>query len=147
MALGINSDEHLDKLRQAAELSPDNPLYLHQLAVTYYKRTQFIDCIQACERALKLEPLDSMMWTIKGSALIETDAYEKSLEANRAAIAADPGNHYARYNIAIAYTRQGSKEALGAWRAYLDYAKSDPTQAGLCAKAQEQIDRLESEGN
>ena len=127
--------ERLELLRQAAALMPAELLYQQQLATELYLQGQYQACVESCERALRLNPGVSMLLTIKGSAYFELDKFEQAGQANEAALAIDPNNLWARYNLALTLTMQKSPKARQAWDDYLARAQNEPSQKGLVEEA------------
>jgi Flp pilus assembly protein TadD len=143
MEMEGGNPQRLAKLEQAATLAPADSEIQMRLAHDYYSAEKFEAAVTACDRALRSRPNDSMLYTIKGSALFELRRFAEARDAHTAALKADPANNWARYNLALALTQLKAPEATAAWRDYLKSARQDPAQATLLAKAQEQLATLE----
>lgn len=138
------SPERLEKLARAAELAPHEFTYQQQLAMEYYRQKKFQESIEQSNRALKLRPKSSILETVKGSALFELGRYEEARAAFEAALATDPNNDWARYNVALTQMMLKSPEAAQAWRDYIERAQSKPSQKSLVERAREYLAALES---
>ncbi|OPZ08486.1 MAG: Tetratricopeptide repeat protein [candidate division BRC1 bacterium ADurb.BinA292] len=148
-ALALSGDDQaeqrLEKIRQAAELDPTNPTYHQILANEYHRAGQFQKVIEHCDKALALAPNDSMVLTIKASALFSLGRFQEAAAINKAAIEAKPDNLYARYNYALTLDELDSTDELAAWREYLQHAADDPThnRLKLVDHARERVRQLE----
>ena len=110
----------------------------------YYRQANHRSCIAQCDSALKTLPGDSMLWTFKGSALIELGDYVPAQQANETALKLDPKNYWAAFNLALALTMQRSNRAAPAWREFIAKAGKDPEQQDLVNRAKNHLAGLES---
>jgi tetratricopeptide (TPR) repeat protein len=118
------SKERLEGLAQAVQLDPEQILFQRALLGEFYQRQEYESCVDACRQALELDPSNSMIATIMGSAYFRLDRVEPARQAFARAIEMDPANHYARYNLALALTRQESAGAAQAWREFLECSEN-----------------------
>ncbi len=143
------SQERLDMLIQASKMDPEENLFHRMLANEYYNRELYEECIIHCDKALGRHPKDSMLLTIKASALFNLNKMPEARKANEAAIAASPDNLWAHYNLGLTLTMMEAEEAAGAWHRYLNKAKDDPTHndLGLVEDARQRLAELQTPSN
>jgi tetratricopeptide (TPR) repeat protein len=147
LRLKEKSAERLEKLSQAVALAPNTFLYQYQLAMEYYLQNKFKECVAQCERALRIKPNNSVLYTIAGSAYFELGRYEEAHRAFATALTTDPGNDWARYNVALTLEMLKAPEEAQAWRDYLARAQGKASQQALVEKARQRLAMLESATN
>ena len=147
LTLERGSQERLDKLVEAARIDPEQNLFHRMLANEYYHRKLYEQCVTHCDKALKSHPNDSMLLTIKASALFNLDRLAEARVANEQAVAADPENLWALYNLGLTLTvLESTEEAVAVWRTYLEKAEDDPThnELKLIDDARDRLAELEN---
>lgn len=139
------SPERLNMLKKAVKLAPGEVQYRRVLASAYYRRNKYAESIEQCDAALQIAPGESLVLTIKGSALLELDQHPSALHVFEQAIEGDPTNYWARYNRALTLTRMERTEAaIEAWESYLSKAEGDVEQASWLEQARRILSRLRS---
>lgn len=84
----------------ACEIDPENPLYMHELALCYEKQEDYIKSITYYKKYLDLDPFAENIWFNLGILYAAINDYDNSLEAFDYAIAIHPGYSSAHYNKA-----------------------------------------------
>lgn len=141
---GTPASERIQKLAEAVALAPAVGDYQQHLAMEYYNNGNYASCIGQCDKAIpSVDPADgekiSMLWTIKGSALIELTQYDQAAQAQEKALQVNPKNFWASYNLALALTMAKSSRAAAAWNNFITMADNDPDQAGLVQRARQYL--------
>ncbi|MEJ7617281.1 MAG: FG-GAP-like repeat-containing protein [Pyrinomonadaceae bacterium] len=103
-------DESLRESKSAAEQAPDapQPYYIMGLIAKSQNRTE--DAIVAFERVLQLDGRDTGANINLGQLLVQQRKYPEAMKAFRTALAAEPYNATATYNLATALLRSGQRE-------------------------------------
>jgi cytochrome c-type biogenesis protein CcmH len=119
-----DAPETLDDLLRLAEESPDDPVAWQRLGLAYFNQNMFPEAAGAYERAATLEPDSALLWSALGEARVmasESDPMPApALDAFRRAVTIDPGDHRARYFLAVAKDLTGDHQgAIGEWLALL----------------------------
>src|SRR5262249_56901597 len=84
------------------------PLYVLGLVAKGENRTE--DAIAAFERVLALDPADVGSHVNRGQLYLQLRRYDEAVADFRAALAAEPGNATALYNLGLALARSGHRE-------------------------------------
>lgn len=94
----------------ASALAPDAPQPLYIMGLIARAQNRPVDAIGAFERVLRIDPRDVGANINLGQLLAQQRKYPEAAAAFRTAIAAEPYNMTAIYNLAIALQRTGERE-------------------------------------
>jgi lipoprotein NlpI len=94
----------------AAALAPDAPQPLYIMGLVARAQNRPVEAVNAFERVLKVDPRDVGANINLGQLLAQQRKYAEAAAAFRTAIAAEPYNMTAVYNLAIALQRTGERE-------------------------------------
>jgi tetratricopeptide (TPR) repeat protein len=149
LALGLKNPGRQEKLEEAVKLAPGDSARAQQLARDYFQLARYGDCVRACDAALAASPKNSQLLVIKGSAQFSMSQWDAAAKTCRASVAADPGNDFARYNLALALGMMGSGEAGAAWKDFMDHAaaNADAQIQGLLPDARQRLAELEKQAS
>ncbi len=94
--------------------------------------------LRCARKAVELEPEDSYSWQQVGIACTELDDPQGAIEANRRAVALDPENGYAQFNLAWELFKAcdgdhlpGFKRAFELAPELIDYSRKEKDLAKL----------------
>ncbi len=138
MTLG-DHDQALVFTREAIKRDPDATDY-HTLALLLSRRGEWLESLQACERAVDLDeslkPTLAKMLYNWGNWHYRGGRYRKAAEKYRAALAQDPSNVHAHANLgAMLYTIGDYEGAIAACRAALALDEAHANARGNLAHA------------
>jgi tetratricopeptide (TPR) repeat protein len=75
------------------------------LSLWYYQAGEFEMSIDACEKALEIDPNSALAYNNMGSAYVNLKEYDKAIQACEKALAIDPDYERAKNNLAWAQQR------------------------------------------
>ncbi len=117
--------KHINHLKEAAEAKKDDPEAWTELAHAYFESNAFQEAIAAYTRVLEITPDNSAIYTDLGVMFRRNKQPEMAVEAFRKAIALDPSNLHAQFNVGIVLFHDlDDKE--GAVKAWEKVAENDP---------------------
>jgi hypothetical protein len=147
--LDVKNPDRQKKFEEAVELAPGEATCAQQLARDYFQLARYSDCVRFCDKALAISPKDSQLLVIKGSAQISMSRWEDAVKSCRASVAADPGNDFARYDLALALEMMGSGEAVAAWKDFVGHASAsaDAQIQGLLPDARQRLAAVEKQAS
>ena len=90
--------EKLKNAKADVEQNPTSDKYIN-LSVLYYQNSQFKECIESCEKALKLQPSNSLAYSNICAAYCSVSEWEKAAAACDKALAIDPNFEMAKNNL------------------------------------------------
>lgn len=93
--------------RMAAERDSLNPRHIYNYALSLSKNGRYRESLPWFQRSLQLDPQSGKRWNDYGAALINCQQPGPAIAALRQALAADPGNDQALYNLGVAYSMSG----------------------------------------
>jgi protein O-mannosyl-transferase len=99
-----NKKTKLDIAAETAEKDPTADNYLN-LSLKYYEVGLYWECIQACEKAIKIKPDYALAYNNICSAYNQLKMYDKAEEACKKAIVLQPGYELAKNNLKIAQNK------------------------------------------
>jgi tetratricopeptide (TPR) repeat protein len=102
--------EALQEARAAAKLLPDIPQAHFVLALAAKGDDKTDEAVPAFERVLKIDPADPATKIHLGQIHLQQRRYPDALKLFQEALAAEPYNVTAAYNVALALTRSGQQE-------------------------------------
>jgi tetratricopeptide (TPR) repeat protein len=65
-------------LKRALELEPDNTFLSYTLAAAYYAAMRYAKCVEACEKALSLDPKLPLVYRLAGDASVALGDFDKA---------------------------------------------------------------------
>lgn len=102
---------------KALALRPDDPVALHNRALSLARAGRFDEALDGIRRAADLDPADVATLMHLGNVLLALGRYEEAVDAYRQSIEIDPARAETRYNLGLALHRLGrpaeASEALG----------------------------------
>jgi tetratricopeptide (TPR) repeat protein len=115
----------IDMLKRAAQLAPQNALFLTNLGEMYRQGGQLKLAIATGRRAVAANPKMAVAWSNLGAAYFELKDYKDAIKANQRAIAADPNLAQGHCNLGNAL--HGLKRFDAAIAAYRRAAELNPS--------------------
>ncbi|RNJ77249.1 MAG: tetratricopeptide repeat protein [Nitrosopumilus sp. H13] len=105
-------DEVLDDLRKAyTKSTKHNQAYAHVLdAHLLFRQKRYKEAIKCYDKAIEIDPSDSMVFYRKGDALVKMGKHEEAVMCYDKAIEIDPSDSMVFYRKGIALTRLGKHE-------------------------------------
>ncbi len=101
-------DEAIEKLRQAAKLSPSSYAY-SLMGMVYGKQKDYEQSLAVLDTALKLNPREDMAYLYRGNVYAATGDLARAAEDYERAIEINPDNQMARNGLARARSRLGQR--------------------------------------
>ncbi len=90
---------------------------LSNLGAAYASQGKFDEEVEACKKALSINPNDAEAWNNLGAAYHVQGKFDEAVEAFRKALSINPNDAEACYNLGFAYHSQGKfDEAVHAYR-------------------------------
>jgi len=99
--------EALIALREALQLSPTLVEAWVYLALTHYRLNEYIECLGACDEALKYDAARGMAWNLRGIALASLGRDEEALDAYAHAMRIPQWDLTAAQNASLILCGQG----------------------------------------
>ena len=93
--------EALEQYNKAIEIDASNAVYYCNRAAAYSKIADFINSIEDCKNALKIDPSYGKAWGRLGLALLSNNQFEEAYEAYNKAIQLEPSNDGYKQNLKI----------------------------------------------
>lgn len=93
--------EALEQYNKAIEIDASNAVYYCNRAAAYSKISDFINSIEDCKNALKIDPSYGKAWGRLGLALLSNNQFEEAYEAYNKAIQLEPTNDGYKQNLKI----------------------------------------------
>ncbi len=103
-------DEAARAAQRALELMPDSPRALYLNGIIAKKQNRTADALDALRRALQLDGRDVGINIQLAQIMIQQRSYEEAIVRLREALALEPYNVTATYNLAIALLRTGKAQ-------------------------------------
>jgi len=94
-------NEALEQYNKAIEIDKSNAVYYCNRAAAYSKLSDFINSIEDCKNALKIDPSYGKAWGRLGLALLSNNQFEEAYEAYNKAIQLEPTNDGYKQNLKI----------------------------------------------
>jgi len=95
--------------RATARLQKDKPAYaLLAQAMTAYGEKKFDTSIAFCDKAIALQPKETLFWELKGITLLQQKQYTKSISALNQAVTLNSGFYRPLLYRGLAYKEQGT---------------------------------------
>jgi cytochrome c-type biogenesis protein CcmH/NrfG len=136
--------QQIASLKLKVEENPQDLDALIALGNMYFDANMPSEAVEYYERALKVSPDNSNVWTDLGTMYRQIGKYDKAVESYDRAVEVDPRNKNAWFNLGIVYRfdRNEPKQALRAWKKFLELVSpDDPHYQSL----QQELERLEQE--
>jgi arylsulfatase A-like enzyme len=93
------TEPSIDAMLEALRRQPTSDGYIN-LSLAYFEQEEWSRCIEACERALELDPRSALAFNNMCVAYGMTQQWKKAVVAGEQAVAIDPGFVLARNNLA-----------------------------------------------
>ena len=101
LALSLDAKNRLANAESAAKQKPSPENYLN-LSLAYYNEGRYLDCVHACEQALKLKPDYDLAYNNICSAYNMLHDYDNAIAAGKKAVALSPNSQLAKNNLQAA---------------------------------------------
>lgn len=93
--------EALDAYNKAIEIDKSNAVYYCNRAAAHSKLADYLNSIEDCKNALKIDPTYSKAWGRLGLAFLSNNQMEEAYEAYNKAISLEPSNEGYKQNLKI----------------------------------------------
>lgn len=114
-------EQMIPYLLRLADLEPDFPSHIYDLAYAYDKRGDYGNSIRYYNTYLEQEPFSDSAWYNLGIIYNKTGEYTKALEAYDYALAINPENTFALFNKAnILSNLERYREAMDVYREFVE---------------------------
>lgn len=121
----------IEQLRAAAEASTGDARLWSELGFAHFQRGEFAAAAGAYQRATRIDPLEAVLWSALGEALVMASQRDPlpppALQAFNKAIELDPDDPRARYFLAV--KQDLDDDHAGAIAAWLDLLTDTPPGA------------------
>lgn len=97
--------EALEIYNKAIEIDKNNAVFYCNRAAAYSKLSDFVNSIEDCKNALKIDPTYSKAWGRLGLALLSNNQVEEAYEAYNKAIQLEPANEGYKQNLKVVEER------------------------------------------
>jgi tetratricopeptide (TPR) repeat protein len=106
---------------------PNNPDALSTMGLIYVKQGRLMDASKLAKRSLKVDPNQSLPYSVLARAKFQTSGFEEALNLARQALRIDPKSFRAYKLIGEIYLRQGlTKDALTVFKEAVKLEPNDP---------------------
>ena len=102
-------EEKIKNMEDQAEKNPTSDNYIN-LSLLYYKNGNYQKCIEACEKALNLEPNSALAYNNICSAYNALEEWDKAAAACNKAIKINPDYQVAKNNLTNALNKKSIKD-------------------------------------
>ena len=102
-------EEQIKKLEEQADKNPTSANYIN-LSLLYYKDGSYQKCIEACEKALKIDPKSALAYNNICSAYNALEKWDKAADACNKAIRINPDYQVAKNNLANALNKKSAND-------------------------------------
>jgi len=111
-------------LKRAFELKPScSSLYHHMNAEYFRVLGRFDEAFEEMKKALKLDPLDSILHALLGRILAESDRWDEATEQFHKTLELNPNFPHAHWGIGLTYQHIGKyEEAIAAYQKAIELA-------------------------
>lgn len=101
-------EEALEKYEEALKLAPDSPVIYYEMALTYFQKQDYKNCIKYSDKVIKSKSQSTIpAYVIKGSSLDMMGKTDKSIKLFEEVIKENPKNYLLYYNLALNYYKIG----------------------------------------
>ncbi len=100
-ALIASAEERLALIEKNTKATPTSDNYIN-LSLEYYNVGRFLDCVKACEEALKIKPNNDIAYNNICSAYNMLKDYDNAILAGQKAVELNPKNQLAKNNLKAA---------------------------------------------
>lgn len=101
----------LDIAKHNANVNPNVTNYIN-LSLAFYREAMYKECIDACNKALKIDPNNALAYNNKCSAYIMLEEYDKAIEACNKALQIIPDYELAQNNLNKAIRLQSGESEI-----------------------------------
>ena len=107
--LGVADDDTLVYLAREADAQPSVERYI-ELSLQYYRAGRYQDCLDACRKALAIDPDSAAAYNNMCSAYVHLGRFENAIQACDRALEIAPDYDRAKANLA--WAEQSRSDAL-----------------------------------
>lgn len=123
-------DRSIETYNKILEINKRNIRVLSRMAEIYYKNGELEQAYRFYKKITVLEPVSEnarVAYLNMGNILDEAQRYDEAIDAYKKALAIDPADSSALYNLGIAYKHSGKGElAIETWRKAAELEPDDP---------------------
>lgn len=123
-----NYEQNIKMLQDVVEKEPENRNAWVQLGHNYFDSNQFLQAVEAYDKALEIDGNDPNVLTDQGVMFRRLGWYDRAVENFRKANELNPLHAQSLYNLGIVYRYDLNdfEKATEAWQKYLDVAPPGP---------------------
>ncbi|HKL27603.1 MAG TPA: tetratricopeptide repeat protein [Desulfuromonadales bacterium] len=127
-AATVTPQKQIDEIKSVVAQDPSNRGAWVALGNTYFDNNQFIDAIDAYDKALELGPDDANVLTDQGVMFRRLGWFDKAIENFRKATEIAPNNPTPWFNLGVVYRNdlKDFPKAIEAWNRFLELAPAGP---------------------
>jgi len=139
-------DLAIDEYNKAIELNPQELYAYLKRGDSYLKKSQYDLALSDYSKVIEIDPRDPRGYTMRGLLYVDKGQYALCVADLDKAIELDPKMIGAYYNKAIACVQMGRKdEAIKAFKLFLHYAPSNPSNDAFIEEGKKRIRELGGE--
>lgn len=118
----VNVEKKVNEIKNVLAADPTNRNAWVALGNTYFDDNQFIEAIDAYDKALELQPDDPDVLTDQGVMFRELGWFDKAIENFSKASELDPNHANSLFNLGIVYRHdlQDFPKAIEAWSRFVE---------------------------
>ena len=124
----VNLQQKIGELKNIVAADPSNFLAWVALGNEYFDRNQFMDAIQAYDKALEIQPNSPDVLTDQGVMFKRLGWFDRAIENFTKANDIDPAHATSMYNLGVVYRYdlQDFAKAQEAWTRFLEINPTGP---------------------
>ena len=124
----VTPQKQIDEIKSVVAQDPSNRGAWVALGNIYFDNNQFVDAIDAYDKALELDPEDANVLTDQGVMFRRLGWFDKAIENFRTATELAPANPTPWYNLGVVYRTDLNDfpKAIEAWNRFLELTPSGP---------------------
>jgi len=132
----VNLQQKINELKNIVAAAPDNRQAWVALGNEYFDSNQFMESIDAYDKALEIEPNDPNVLTDQGVMFRRLGWFDRAIGNFSRAAEVDPNHAIGLYNLGVVYRYdlQDFPKAIEAWERYM---ATNPTGPGADQVRQE----------
>jgi cytochrome c-type biogenesis protein CcmH/NrfG len=138
----VNLQQKINELKNIVAADPGNRQAWVALGNEYFDSNQFMNAIEAYDKALEINPNDSHVLTDQGVMFRRLGWFDRAIDNFNKALEVDPSNATSIFNLGIVYRYdvQDFAKAKEAWTRYLEV---NPTGPGS-DRVRQELEHLQS---
>lgn len=124
----VNSQQKITELKNIVAASPENLQAWVALGNEYFDRNQFMDSIEAYDKALEIQPNLPNVLTDQGVMFRRLGWFDRAITNFKKAHDLDPTHATSAYNLGVVYRYdlQDFPKAIEAWKRFLELNPTGP---------------------